>query len=165
MPDRPDNSRNPAISSVVIPHFGGVALSVLPFFLEVIGDPESPRSSTFRNLRRMEFDPGRDDKWPDPPEGKATFCFYYDEHIRVVITISYRPGEEGTRGSVDKIRTIELFLGNRRKIFHYLKHHCLCRHCKGIKYPFVPENVEWEEFENMSEEERLAAIRKYLEKT
>jgi len=159
----PDRSNNSHISSIVIPYYGRVALSVLPSFLEVIGKAKNLWSFTFRKLKKMEFNPAQDDKWPDPSEGRATFYFPYDERTRLVITVVYRPGEEGTRGSVDKIRTIELFLGNKHKIFYYLEHHCCCRYCKGIKYPFLPENVDPEKFENMPEDEQLVAIIRYLE--
>lgn len=166
MQNRPAGSDNPSLS-VEIPYYGWLALSILPSFLEVIGPPER---TVFRHPREIEFDPARDGGWPDPPQGVTRFFFSpgygYDRNIRsIVITVKYRPGEEGTRGSIDKIHAIELFSGGMHKLFYYLEHHCLCKHCRGIKYPFLPVSLSRGEFEEMSEEEQLDAIRKYLKET
>lgn len=162
MSDHPDNSHNP-VASLVIPYYGRVALSVLPRFLKTIDDLLGGLEIfDLRRLKKMEFNPSRDDIWPDPPQGVATF-YLSPGKDRVVVTVKYRPGEEGTRGSVDNIHTVKWISDDdTSRLFYYLEHHCNCKYCNGMQYPFMPESSNQGEFKDMPEEEQLAAIRKYL---
>ena len=145
---------------VEIPHFVDVAFKVLPAFYEAVG-------LGHLLIRRMEFSPDQRGERLDPPQGVVTFEPSLVENTKITFTVKYRPGEEGTRGSLSRLDEIEYYIGEKGFLFRYLEHHCHCRHCLGMKYPFFPIfSVVRTEFlfDQMSDEGRLHAIRRYVGK-
>src|SRR3989344_4418575 len=137
-----------------VPHFGAIALSVLPRFLEAVPDSLGLGPS---RLVRMEFNPDREGEREDPPRAFASF--FFTNNYQVVFKFIYRAGEEGTRGATDYIEFVSLNGSDLGRQFAYVHHYCRCPNCPGVKYPFRPLEVSEYDFIRMSEERRLALIR------
>lgn len=148
------------MQKVEFPHFVSLAaFGVLPDFLEALVGGLRAHSG----VSGMSFDPDKVEY--DTEEGKVEFELFGPEpKEKVVFKYRYSPGEEGTRGNVDHLEYI-LFInkGGISYRFSYLKHACNCPYCPGMKYPFMPSGEKSEYiFRNMTEEERLNAIRAYI---
>ena len=146
-------------TKVEIPNFVAfVVLPVLPAFFEAV------KLNSF-GFRRMEFSPGHEEEQQDPPMGQVTFEPAWSGDIGITFTVKYRAGEEGTRGSLSQIEEIEYRRYKETFHFLYLVHHCPCRQCPGMRYPFLPSAVATRAiFEQMSPDERLATIHRYIGK-
>lgn len=147
------------VTVVSLPYFVTLALEVLPRFLEAI-------CGTMRlqhGVKSVQYFPNPDDLdlANDPENG--TVVFYTSEGEAISFHFRYRPGEEGTRGSLDRIEKIIVERQDHMYAFDFLEHKCLCRTCPGMKFPFCPEGTNRYVFEGESEEIRLHLIRRHME--
>ncbi len=135
--------------TVELPYFVSRVLPVLPKFLEAV-------DLRIDDVRKISFKPDHIGEREDPPIG----CVFFDGRGWAVnIYVHYRPGEEGTRGSLDDVREINLVRHEQTVGFVYVPHYCGCPQCHGLKYPFRPSNIRESAFRLLSDEECLEQIR------
>jgi hypothetical protein len=143
--------------SVDLPFFVRRALGVLPSFLEAIRAEPS-------DVTMIQFSPDSEKAraFPDPETGWVSFSLVSSESVR--FSYVYQSGEEGTRGSLAKLVRIELERNGKNFYFFPVEHHCSCRICPGLKYPFCPGSMAKQPsaFQDGAEEDRLRFIREYL---
>lgn len=140
-----------------IPPFISKALSILPRFLEAVDD---------RGVRRLSGITFYPDLISDPcEEPSQAYASFEMSGCLIVFYSKYRPGEEGTSGSleIDYIDYCLFGSATLTRRFRYVEHHCWCASCRGSNYPFVPKGTLEEHFNKMSEVERLMAIRNYVQ--
>lgn len=145
------------VTTFELPYFASHALMLLPDFLEAIGE------EVFR-VQHINYTPDLKAlrQYPDPMNGMITFS---GRGGSITFCFRYRSGEEGTRGSVDELTSILVVrVGRDPSTFFYTPHYCRCHHCKGVRYPFRPPNIEESAFERMTEMERRHAIKDHADK-
>lgn len=139
------------------PYFVALAYEELSRFLEALG-----LSFVKDMYMSVEYSPGAEELVNDPDCGEVTFG--QGTGTSVTFLFRYRPGEEGTRGSLSRIDKIVVRNG-RTIVFDYIEHRCHCGTCRGLKYPFCPsgnDGVKPYAFEQCSEEGRLHLIREHF---
>ena len=144
--------------NVELPYYVGRALRMLPQFLAAIYEDFQ--------VKQIKFDPDCEGEQNDPDNGMVEFT---DRMGRAIIFFyRYHPGEEGTRGSLEDLTYVHYSEPQRNAreksrtlIFSVKRHYCGCHHC-SIRYFFIPESINSDDFVNSSEQEQLHTIQEFL---